>query len=70
MVELYKSQNALTRCYNCQKFGHVWANCIETVWRRGMHLQHWHTATASWLKERQHILPTTVTAGMLRKNCG
>jgi hypothetical protein len=26
-VEAYKNQNGLTQCYNCQKFGHVWANC-------------------------------------------
>jgi hypothetical protein len=25
-VEAYKSQSSLTQCYNCQKFGHVWAN--------------------------------------------
>jgi hypothetical protein len=62
-VESYKSQNDLTQCYNCQKFGHVWANCkqppppavcgvgtatcIETVRRKRMHLQHRHAATAS-----------------------
>jgi hypothetical protein len=28
-VESYKSQNTLTQCYNCQKFGHVWANCKQ-----------------------------------------
>jgi hypothetical protein len=26
-VETYRAQNALTQCYNCQQFGHVWANC-------------------------------------------
>lgn len=25
----YKSQNTLTQCYNCQKFGHVWTNCKQ-----------------------------------------
>jgi hypothetical protein len=28
-VEAYKSRNTLTQCYNCQKFGHVWANCKQ-----------------------------------------
>jgi hypothetical protein len=26
-VEVYRAQNALTQCYNCQDFGHVWSNC-------------------------------------------
>jgi hypothetical protein len=40
-VESYKSQNALTQCYNCQKFGHVWANCKQLprcLWCGGGHL--------------------------------
>jgi hypothetical protein len=40
-VELYKSQNGLTQCYNCQKFGHVWANCKQPyccLWFGGSHL--------------------------------
>jgi hypothetical protein len=40
-VESYKSQNALTQCYNCLKFGHVWANCKQppsSLWRGGRHL--------------------------------
>jgi hypothetical protein len=28
-VEAYRSQNLLTQCYNCQKIGHVWANCKQ-----------------------------------------
>jgi hypothetical protein len=28
-VEAYRNQNGLTQCYNCQKFGHVWANCTQ-----------------------------------------
>jgi hypothetical protein len=31
-VEPYKAQNILTQCYNCQKFGSVWANCKHVVW--------------------------------------
>jgi hypothetical protein len=76
-VESYKSQNALMQCYNCQKCGPTANNlpavcgvgaatCIETVWRKRIHLQHRHAATASWLKERQHLLPTTAAASMLR----
>jgi hypothetical protein len=37
----YKSQNALTQCYNCQKFGHIWANCKQPprcLWCGGGHL--------------------------------
>jgi hypothetical protein len=40
-VESYKSQNALTQCYNCQKFGHVWPNCKQPprcLWCGGGHL--------------------------------
>jgi hypothetical protein len=33
-VEAYKAQNGLTQCYNCQQFGHVWANPWLVVrWR-------------------------------------
>jgi hypothetical protein len=28
-VELYGTQAGLTQCYNCQNFGHVWANCKQ-----------------------------------------
>jgi hypothetical protein len=28
-VEAYRAQSGLTQCYNCQKFGHVWANCRQ-----------------------------------------
>jgi hypothetical protein len=40
-VESYKSQNALTQCYHCQKFGHAWANCKQPphyLWCGGGHL--------------------------------
>jgi hypothetical protein len=40
-VEAYKSQNTLTQCFNCQKFGHVWANCKQPprcLWCGGGHL--------------------------------
>jgi hypothetical protein len=29
MVESYKAHNGLTQCYNCQQFGHFWANCKQ-----------------------------------------
>jgi hypothetical protein len=41
-VEAYKVQTGLRRCYNCQKFGHVWANCKKPphcMWCGGGHLQ-------------------------------
>jgi hypothetical protein len=25
-VEVYNAETGLTQCYNCQKFGHIWAN--------------------------------------------
>jgi hypothetical protein len=28
-VEAYRAQNGLTQCFNCQQFGHVWANCRQ-----------------------------------------
>jgi hypothetical protein len=40
-VEAYKAQTGLTQCYNCQKFGHVWANCRQPprcLWCGGGHL--------------------------------
>jgi hypothetical protein len=40
-VEAYKTQNSLTQCYNCQTFGHVWANCKQPprcMWYGGGHL--------------------------------
>jgi hypothetical protein len=40
-VEAYKSQSTLTQCFNCQKFGHVWANCKQPpccMWCVGSHL--------------------------------
>jgi hypothetical protein len=40
-VEAYRAQNGLTQCYNCQQFGHVWANCKQPprcLWCGGGHL--------------------------------
>jgi hypothetical protein len=40
-VDAYKAHTGLTHCYNCQKFGHVWANCKEPphfMWYGGDHL--------------------------------
>jgi hypothetical protein len=40
-AELYRAQNGLTQCYNCQNFSHVWANCrqpLQCLWRGGGHL--------------------------------
>jgi hypothetical protein len=28
-VEPYRAETGLTQCYNCQNFGHVWANCKQ-----------------------------------------
>jgi hypothetical protein len=40
-VELYRVQIGITQCYNCQNFGHVWANCKQPpqcLWCSGGHL--------------------------------
>jgi hypothetical protein len=40
-VEAHKSQKSLTQCFNCQQFGHVWANCKQPsrcLWCGGGHL--------------------------------
>jgi hypothetical protein len=40
-VEACRNQHGLTQCYNCQKFGHVWANCSQPprcMWCGGGHL--------------------------------
>jgi hypothetical protein len=40
-VEAYKGRSGLTQCYNCQIFGHVWANCRQPpscLWFGGVHM--------------------------------
>jgi hypothetical protein len=40
-VEAYRARTGLTQCYNCQQFGHVWANCKQpprSLWCGGSHL--------------------------------
>jgi hypothetical protein len=40
-VEAYRAQSGLTQCYNCQKFGHISANCRQPprcMWCGGGHL--------------------------------
>jgi hypothetical protein len=40
-AEAYRGQTGLTQCYNCQHFGHVWANCKQPprcMWCGGGHL--------------------------------
>jgi hypothetical protein len=39
------------------------------VQRKRTLLQHRNVATGSWLKERQHILPTMGAVGMQKKKC-
>ena len=39
-VEAYRARTGLTQCYNCQQFGHVWANCKQPprcLWCGGGH---------------------------------
>jgi hypothetical protein len=40
-ADLNRDQTGLTQCYNCQNFGHVWANCKQPpqcMWCGGGHL--------------------------------
>jgi hypothetical protein len=40
-VEAYSAQTGLTQCYNCQNFGHIWANSRQPprcLWCGGGHL--------------------------------
>jgi hypothetical protein len=40
-AESYRAQTGLTQGYNCQNFGHVWANCKQLhrcLWYDGGHL--------------------------------
>jgi hypothetical protein len=40
-VEAYRARTGLTQCYNCQQFGHAWANCKQPprcLWCGGGHL--------------------------------
>jgi hypothetical protein len=40
-VESYRTHTGLMQCYNCQNFGHVWANCKQPprcLWCSGGHL--------------------------------
>jgi hypothetical protein len=30
-VDAYKAQTGVIHCYNCQQFGHVWANCKQPL---------------------------------------
>jgi hypothetical protein len=46
------------------------ATCIETVRRGRTLLQHRRAATATWLKEKQHIPPTTVAVVIWKKTKG
>ena len=39
-MEAYRARTGLTQCYNCQQFGHVWANCKQPprcLWCGGDH---------------------------------
>jgi hypothetical protein len=39
-VEVCRSQNGLTQCFNCQRFGHIWVHCRQpprSLWCRGGH---------------------------------
>jgi hypothetical protein len=85
-ADMSKAQTGLTQCYNCQKFGHVWANCNPPplcMWRREWAVtctrsaqkratQHRSrlAATASCWTKRNLIPPAIEAAGTPRKRCG
>jgi hypothetical protein len=82
-VEAYKAQNGLMQCYNCQQFGHVWANfkrtpvvcgvveatCTRSARRKETRLQHQHAATANWRMRKKLTPPITGVAGTQRRSC-
>jgi hypothetical protein len=66
-VEAYRAQTSLMQCYDCQIFGHVWANCkqppdahgveaatsIKYALNRTRRHQFLSAATASWLRGKK-----------------
>jgi hypothetical protein len=82
-VEVYRAQNGLMQCYNCQHFGHIWANCKQppVVYGAGAAtctrsaqknktlLPHQHAVTASWRRERKPIPPIIEAAYTPRRSC-
>jgi hypothetical protein len=75
-VEEYKAQSGLTQCYNCQQFGHVWANCkipplcgagadtcTKNARKKGRLPLCQAAATASCWKVKTHTPPTLGAAG-------
>jgi hypothetical protein len=72
--------HSVTAANSLAKYGQIASNlpiacgvgtttCTRIVQRKRTLLQHRHAATASWLKERQHILPTIGAVGMQKKRC-
>jgi hypothetical protein len=83
-VELYKVQNSLKQCCNCQKFGHVYATASKlpvicgvgrphaqdkSDRRSGTHLEHQDVPIAKWWKERKFIPPITGAADKQKRRC-
>jgi hypothetical protein len=60
--------------YDLQSYGACILTALHTEYilksRGRTLLQHRHAATASWLKEKQHIPPSTVAVVMRKKSCG
>jgi hypothetical protein len=77
-IEPHKAHTGLTQCYNCQEFGHVWANCKQlpvvcsvgavtctrSAQRRTTQHGYRHDAAASWWTER-NLNPPTVEASAM-----
>jgi hypothetical protein len=82
-VEAYRARTGLTQCYNCQKFGLVWANCKQPpryMWCGGGHLhkecpEKGNAASiptccnCKLVEERNLIPPTTEAAATPGKSC-
>jgi hypothetical protein len=83
VVEAYRAQADLTQCYNCQQFGHVWANCKEPprcLWCGGGHLRKecprrpttnrgQIAAIVRWGLKRSRTLLTAGAADSRRRRC-
>jgi hypothetical protein len=82
-VETYRARTGLTQCYNCQQFGHAWANCKQPtrcLWCGGGHRHkecpekdNESSSPSCWNCKlavgKTHIQPTTGAASWPRKKC-
>jgi hypothetical protein len=63
-VEVFKAQNGITQCYNCQTFGHIWANCRQPPRCMCAEVA---TCVRSARRRRKKIPPPTAATAVYRK---